>query len=267
MNIFGFEIQRKKSDVQITPVSPSLDDGSTVITSAGGYYGQMMNLEATIRSENDILRRYREIAQYPDCDSAIDDITNEAIVSEEDTIPVELILDDLKVSAGIKKKITEEFYKVLRLLKFDQRGHDIFRNWYVDGRIYYHILIDETNIKNGIAELRFVDPRKIRKIKNVKKEKNNKGVEIVKGIEEFYIYNDKGIVEGEVKGVKLPVDSVIYVPSGITDSNTGMTLSYLHKSIKLVNQLKMMEDALVIYRISRAPERRIFMLTLVTFLR
>jgi len=258
MNIFGFEIQRKKPDLQVTPVAPSLDDGSTVITSAGGYYGQMMNLEATIRSENDILRRYREIAQYPDCDSAIDDITNEAIVSEEDTIPVELILDDLKVSAGIKKKITEEFYRVLRLLKFDQKGHDIFRSWYVDGRIYYHILIDETNIKNGIAELRFVDPRKIRKIKNVKKEKNDKGVEIVKGIEEFYIYNDKGIVEGEVKGVKLPVDSVIYIPSGITDSNTGMTLSYLHKSIKLVNQLKMMEDALVIYRISRAPERRIF---------
>ena len=258
MQIFGFEIQRKKVEPQLTPVAPSHEDGATVVTSAGGYYAQMMNLEATIRSENDIIRRYREIAQYPDCDSAIDDIANEAIIAEEDEIPVEIILDDLKLSSGIKKKITEEFYQVMRLLKFDQKGHDIFRNWYVDGRMYYHILIDEKNIKNGIVELRYIDPRKISKIKNVKKEKNDKGVEIVKSIEEFYIYNDKGIQEGEVKGVKLPLDSVIYVPSGVTDQNTGMSLSYLHKAIKLVNQLKMMEDALVIYRISRAPERRIF---------
>jgi len=258
MNIFGFEIQRKKTEVQLTPVAPAHDDGATVVTSAGGYYGQMINLEATIRSENDIIRRYREISQYPDCDSAIDDIANEAIVSEEDDIPVEIVLDDLKVSSGIKKKITEEFYQVMRLLKFDQKGHDMFRSWYIDGRMYYHILIDENNPKNGIVELRYIDPRKIRKIKNVKKQKNANGVEIVKSIDEYYIYNDKGIQEGDVKGVKLPIDSVIYVPSGITDQNTGMALSYLHKAIKLVNQLKMMEDALVIYRISRAPERRIF---------
>lgn len=258
MQIFGFEIQRKKEPIQVTPVSPAMEDGSTVITSAGGYYAQMMNLEATIRSENDILRRYREVSQYPDCDSAIDDIVNEAIVSEEDQMPVRLVLDDLNVSTAIKKKMNEEFANVLRLLDFNKKGHDIFRNWYVDGRIYYHILIDENNIKNGIAELRFVDPRKIRKIKNVKKERNDKGVDIVKNIEEFYIYNDKGISEGEAKGVKLPLDSVIYVPSGVYDNHSGMTLSYLHKAIKLVNQLKMMEDALVIYRISRAPERRIF---------
>ena len=235
-----------------------MDDGSTVITSGGGYYAQMMNLEATIRSENDIIRRYREIAQYPDCDSAIDDIANEVIISEEDRMPVEVILDDLKVSAGIKKKIAEEFTTVMRLLKFDQKGHDIFRNWYIDGRLYYQILIDENNVKNGIVELRYVDPRKIRRIKNIRKEKTDKGVEIVKSIDEFYIYNDKGITEGEAKGVKLPIDSVIYTPSGIRDANSGMVTSYLHKAIKLVNQLKMMEDALVIYRISRAPERRIF---------
>lgn len=258
MQLFGFEIQRKKEKPQETPIAPVHDDGSTVITSSGGYYAQMVNLEATIRSENDIIRRYREISQYSDCDSAIDDIVNEAIVSEEDTQSVKIILDDLKIPASIKKKITDEFENILKLLNFNIKGHDIFRNWYVDGRCYYHILIDEKNVKNGIVELRPVDPRKIRKIKNVKKQKTAQGVEIVKDIEEFYIYNDKGITEAQVQGVKLPVDSVIFTPSGLSDANTGMVLSYLHKSIRLVNQLKMMEDALVIYRISRAPERRIF---------
>jgi hypothetical protein len=261
MQIFGFEIQRKKSvtpEQQKTPIVPELEDGSTVVTSAGGYYAQMVNLEATIRSENDLIRRYREVAQYPDCDSAIDDVTNEAIIAEEDNAPVELVLDNLKVSASIKKRMSEEFTSILKLLKFEKKGHDIFRNWYIDGRIYYHVLIDEKNVQNGIVELRYIDPRKIRKIKNIKKERNDKGVDIVKTIEEFYIYNDKGIAEGDVKGIKLPLDSVIYVPSGLQDANTGLSLSYLHKAIKLVNQLKMMEDALVIYRISRAPERRIF---------
>ena len=259
MNIFGFEITRNKAqEVQQSVVAPALDDGATVVNSAAGYYAQVVNLEATIRNENDIIRRYREIAQYPDCDSAIDDITNEAIVAEEDSAPVEIVLDDLKIPDTIKKKITDEFENVLSLLKFDQRGHDIFRSWYIDGRMYYQILVDEANVKNGIVELRPIDPRKIRKIKNVKRERNPQGVEIITQIEEYYIYNDKGITEGNVKGVKLPLDSVIHVPSGLVDQNTGMSLSYLHKAIKLVNQLKMMEDALVIYRISRAPERRIF---------
>lgn len=259
MNIFGFEIKRNKAqEVQQSVVAPALDDGATVVNSAAGYYAQVVNLEATIRNENDIIRRYREIAQYPDCDSAIDDITNEAIIAEEDSAPVEIILDDLEVPATIKKKITDEFSNVLSLLKFDQRGHDIFRTWYIDGRMYYQILVDENNVKNGIVELRPIDPRKIRKIKNVKRERNALGVEIITEVEEYYIYNDKGITEGNVKGVKLPVDSVIHTPSGLVDQNSGMSLSYLHKAIKLVNQLKMMEDALVIYRISRAPERRIF---------
>jgi hypothetical protein len=259
MQVFGFEIKRKKQSQQVTVVSPSQDDGSTVISSAAsGYYAQVMSLEAQIKNENDLIRRYREISQYSDCDSAIDDITNEAIVSEEDTAPVEIVLDDVKLSASIKTKITDEFKQVLSLLKFDQRGHDIFRSWYIDGRLYYQILVDEANTKNGIAELRQVDPRKIRKIKNVQKEKNATGVDIIKGIEEYYLYNDKGISEGGMQGIKLPLDSIIYTPSGVTDSNSGLMLSYLHKAIKIVNQLKMMEDALVIYRISRAPERRIF---------
>jgi hypothetical protein len=258
MQIFGFEIARKKQSQQVTVVAPANDDGATVVTSAAGYYAQVMNLEATIKNENDLIRRYREISHYPDCDGAIDDIVNEAIVADDENPPVEIVLDDLKVSSSIKKKIEEEFENVLKLLKFDTKGHDMFRTWYIDGRLYYQILVDDKSPKNGIVELRQIDPRKIRKIKNVEKQKNENGVEVVKKVEEYYIYNDKGINETSVQGIKLPLDSVIYTGSGLVDANSGMMLSYLHKAIKLVNQLKMMEDALVIYRISRAPERRIF---------
>lgn len=258
MQIFGFEIARKKQQTQLTVVSPSNDDGSTVVNSAAGYYAQVVNMEATIKSENDLIRRYREISQYSDCDSAIDDIVNEAIVADDETTPVSILLDDVKYSASIKKKIEEEFNNVLKLLKFNSKGHDIFRTWYIDGRMYYQILVDDKNPKAGIVELRQIDPRKIRKIKNVEKEKTAAGVEIIKKVEEYYIYNDKGITEASVTGIKLPIDSVIYTGSGLIDSNSGLMLSHLHKAIKIVNQLKMMEDALVIYRISRAPERRIF---------
>lgn len=262
MKVFGIEIRRSKTE-EVAPsvVSPVNDDGSTTLLKGGvegSFYAQTLALEASIKNENDLIRRYREISQYSDCDSAIDDIVNEAIVSDEESAPVKIVLDDLNVSVGIKKKITEEFETILDLLDFNDKGHDIFRSWYVDGRKYYHILVDESNPKNGITELREVDPRKIRKIKNIIKEKTQLGVEVVKKIEEYYLYNDKGITETSIQGVKLPVDSVIYAPSGMTDANSGMTLSYLHKAIKIVNQLKMMEDALVIYRISRAPERRIF---------
>jgi hypothetical protein len=258
MQIFGFEIARKKEQPQLTVVTPQNDDGSTTVNSAAGYYAQVINLEATIKSENDLIRRYREVSQYSDCDSAIDDIVNEAIVSDEEHAPVKILLDEVKLSASIKKKIEEEFKNVFKLLKFDSRGHDIFRSWYIDGRLYYQILVDEKNPKNGIAELRQVDPRKIRKIKNIEKQKNENGVEVIKKVEEYYIYNDKGITENSIQGVRLPLDSVIYTGSGLVDANTGLMMSHLHKSIKIVNQLKMMEDALVIYRISRAPERRIF---------
>jgi len=259
LQIFGIEISRKKDKEPASVVPPFNDDGSTVVTSAAaGYYSQVLELEARIKNENDLIRRYREVSQYSDCDSAIEDIINEAIVTDGKDPSVEINLDDLKVSAGVKTKITDEFKTILNLLQFEYKGHDIFRTWYIDGRTYYHVLVDEVNQKNGITELRPIDPRKIRKIKNVKKEKNDKGVEIVKDVEEYYLYNDKGITETSVQGVKLPTDSVIYTSSGLVDSNSGMILSYLHKSIKLVNQLKMMEDALVIYRISRAPERRIF---------
>lgn len=258
MKVFGLEIRRSKTEQAASIVAPPKDDGATILSSAGGYYSQVVDLETSLKNENELIRRYREISMYPDCDSAIDDIVNEAIVFQENEKPMVLQLDDLKVSNSIKKQIQDEFQKVLNLFKFDERGHDIFRIWYIDGRIYYHILVDEKNAKDGIVELRFIDPRKIRKIKDVKKIRNDKGVDIVTSIDEYYIYNDRGIAESAMQGVKLPIDSVVHVNSGLIDQNSGMTLSYLHKAIKVVNQLKMMEDSLVIYRISRAPERRIF---------
>lgn len=259
MNIFGIEITRKRQDVPKSVVAPLNDDGSTVITSAtAGYYAQVMELEAQIKGENDLIRRYREISAYSDCDSAIEDICNEAIVSDDAQPPVEINLDDLLTTDPVKKKITDEFKAVMSLLDFQNKGHDIFRSWYIDGRIYFHIIVDQKNPGNGIVELRPIDPRKIRKIKAINKSRMAQGVDIVSSIDEYYLYNDAGITETSVQGVKLPLDSVVYAPSGLVDANTSLTLSYLHKAIKLVNQLKMMEDALVIYRISRAPERRIF---------
>jgi len=259
MNFFGFEIKKKKPSQEIESiVAPTPDDGSTVVNSAAAYYGLVVDLEGIVKNKNDLIRRYRESAQYADCDAAIEDIVDEAIVSESDSKTVTVVLDDLKMSDSIKKKIRDEFDEVLRLYKFDEKGHDMFRQWYIDGRLNYHVLLDENRVKDGIQELRFVDPRKIRKIKNVKKEKNPKGVEVVKSIEEYFLYNDRGITEQTTQGVKISVDSIISCTSGLLDANTNMILSYLHKAIKPVNQLKMMEDALVIYRISRAPERRIF---------
>lgn len=264
MQLFGFEIKRKK-DEEVLPipsvVPPTNQDGSTIVNTgvnAGGYYGMVVDLDASLKNENDLIRRYREISQYADCDAAIEDIVNEALISDETKQPIEIILDELNVSSTIKNKISNEFTEILRLLKFNERGHEIFRQWYIDGRLYYQILFDENNVKAGIAELRFIDPRKIRRIKNIKKEKTAQGVEIIKTMEEFYLYNDKGMSEQSTQGVKLPIDSVVHCPSGVLDMNSGMMLSHLHKAIKPTNQLKMIEDSLVIYRISRAPERRIF---------
>ena len=261
MQLFGFEILRKKDKVLDSIVAPNPQDGSTVVNTgvnAGGYYGMVMDLDGVIKNENDLIRRYREVAQYSDCDGAVEDIVNEAIVYDEEDQTVTINLDDVDVSETIKKKIRVEFDEIVKLLKFQERGHEIFRTWYVDGRIYYHILLDEKNIKQGIVELRYIDPRKIRRIKNVIKARTPQGVEVVKEVQEYYLYNDKGITEQTTQGVKLSLDSVVYVPSGFMDQNTGMMMSYLHKAIKPTNQLKMIEDSLVIYRISRAPERRIF---------
>ncbi|CAB4125369.1 portal vertex protein [uncultured Caudovirales phage] len=262
MNFFGIEIKKKqgKQEKAQSVVPPAADDGSTVLSSinAGAYYGMVLDVEGIIKNENDLIRRYREIAGYADCDSAVEDIVNEALIADDDKQPVEIVLDDLKVSEAIKTKIREEFTNVLRLLRVEERGHDIFKTWYVDGRLYYHVMIDENRVSDGILEMRPIDPRKIRKIKNITKEKTDKGVEIVKKVEEYYLFNDKGITEQTTAGIKMSLDSVVFCPSGIVDTNTGMMLSHLHKAIKPVNQLKLVEDSLVIYRISRAPERRVF---------
>lgn len=258
--IFGFEIKRKKNTEQKgAVVAPAADDGSTLISSStAGYYGMTIDIEGVIKNENDLIRRYRQVSQYSDCDNAISDIVNEAITSNSDESPIDIVLDDVELSDSIKKKIVDEFSNVLKLYRFNEKGHDMFRSWYIDGRLYYHILLDPNAPKKGIQELRYIDPRKIRKIKNVKKERNEKGVEVVKSVEEYYIFNDKGINEASSQGLKLSLDSVVYAPSGLMDPSSNMMLGHLHKAIKPVNQLKMMEDSLVIYRVSRAPDRRVF---------
>lgn len=257
-NLFGFQIKKAKPEQNWSVVPPISDDGATIGTSGAGYYGLVLDLEATVKNENDLIRRYRETANYSDCDTAIEDIVNEALVADSNKVTVSIDLDDLQAPDKIKDIIRAEFDTILRLLDFEEKGHDVFRQWYVDGRLFYNIILDQ-NPKNGIAELRFIDPRKIRKIKDVKKEKDPQtGADVVVQVDEYYVFNDRGMTEQTSNGIKISPDAIIYGNSGLIDFNTGMVLSYLHKVIKPTNQLKVMEDALVIYRLARAPERRIF---------
>ena len=259
--LFGFRITRAKQDLGKDSITtPSPDDGSYDI-SGGGFYSSILDIAGRDRSDLDLINRYRSIAQQPECDSAIEDIVNESIVSDEKGQSVSLSLDRLNLSQTIKNKIREEFDEILRLLDFNEKGHDIFRRWYIDGRIYYHKIIDSKNTKKGIQEVRYIDPRKIKKVRNKKVEKDQRtGLDVIRQIEDFYLYNDKGLDQatGTSTGVKLTADSISYCPSGLIDMTRGNVLSHLNKAIKPVNQLRMIEDALVIYRISRAPERRIF---------
>ena len=259
--LFGFRITRAKQDLGKDSITtPSPDDGSYDI-SGGGFYSSILDIAGRDRSDLDLINRYRSIAQQPECDSAIEDIVNESIVSDEKGQSVSLSLDRLSLSQTIKSKIREEFDEILRLLDFNEKGHDIFRRWYIDGRIYYHKIIDSKNTKKGIQEVRYIDPRKIKKVRNKKTDTDQRtGIEVIKQIENFYLYNEKGLDQatGTSTGVKLTEDSISYCPSGLIDMTRGNVLSHLNKAIKPVNQLRMIEDALVIYRISRAPERRIF---------
>ena len=259
--LFGFRITRAKQDLGKDSITtPSPDDGSYDI-SGGGFYSSILDIAGRDRSDLDLINRYRSIAQQPECDSAIEDIVNESIVSDEKGQSVSLSLDRLNLSQTIKNKIREEFDEILRLLDFNEKGHDIFRRWYIDGRLYYHKIIDSKNTKKGIQEVRYIDPRKIKKVRNKKVEKDQRtGLDVIRQIEDFYLYNDKGLDQstGTSTGVKLTADSISYCPSGLIDMTRGNVLSHLNKAIKPVNQLRMIEDALVIYRISRAPERRIF---------
>ena len=262
--LFGFSIQPSAKDSGGEPSfsTPTPDDG-TIDVAGGGFFGQILDTDGRERTDLDLIRRYRDIAQQAECDTAVEDIVNEGIISNEADQAVQVTLDRLRYPDKIKRKIRAEFSEILRLLHFEAKGHDIFRRWYVDGRIFYHKIIDTKNPRRGITELRYIDSTKIKKVREVKKGKNNKtGVDMIEKIEEYYVYNEKGLgsagTAGTNQGLKISADSITYCPSGLIDGNSGRVLSYLHKAIKPVNQLRMIEDALVIYRISRAPERRIF---------
>jgi len=271
INLFGWEIVKKKGlapEQKPSIAVPQTDDGAFTInaSSLGGYYGTYLNLETAFKNENELISRYRTMSMQPECEQAIDDIVNEAIVRDEDGKSVQIILDDLQQTDDIKNMIREEFKGVLRMLDFDNAGADIFRRWYVDGRLFYQVQIDEKNPKLGIQGLVFLDPRKIRKVRTVVKEKDPRtGIEFVKGTQEFYVYNEKSMSQSNMvmsspvdAAVKISLDSVVNINSGLMDASRNMVLSYLHKAIKPINQLRMIEDAIVVYRLSRAPERRVF---------
>ncbi len=276
--LFGFSIEDTEplSPTAVSPVPQNNEDGSDWYMSSG-FFGSYVDIEGIYRTEFDLIKRYREMALHPEADSAIEDIINEAIVSDSNDHPVELDLDHLNASDGIKKKVRDEFKYILDLLDFDKKCHEIYRNWYVDGRIYYHKLIDLKKPHEGIQELRYIDAMKMRYVRKAKQDEKDKyrGPRRLNSddpmeyefpeIEEFFIYNPKltyptGNINaaGPNSGIKMTKDSIAYATSGLVDRNKGSTLSYLHKAIKSLNQLRMIEDSLVIYRLSRAPERRIF---------
>ena len=265
-SLFGFTISREKEEAeQVSQQSfapPSQEDGALTITSAA-YYGTYVDLDGTAKNEVELISRYREMAMQPEIESAIDDIVNEAITQDDDGQTVKIILDNLQQPEKIKKAIKEEFETILRLMNFKRMSQDIFRRYYVDGRLYYHVLIDKEMPQAGIKELRYIDPRKLRKVREMRKQKDDRtGAEVMKVVNEYYIYNDK-VVTGSSSnygpvGVRITTDSIVSIVSGLMDSRRAVVLSYLHKAIKPLNQLRMIEDATVIYRISRAPERRIF---------
>ena len=263
--LFGFSITRVKQqqDPKQSFTSQQADDGTQVV-SAGGYFGSYLDMEGTAKTEQDLIRRYREIAIHPECDMAIEDIVNEAIVANELKDAVRVNVDDLPYGNEIRRKVEDEFKEVLKLLNFNTRGHDIFRRWYVDGRIYYQKIIDRESPKRGITELKYIDPRKIKKIREIRKKRPDvptpmAGLNVVDEFVEYFLYNERGLSGTTgTAGLRIAPDTIAFCPSGLIDQNKNMVLSYLHKAIKPVNQLRMIEDAAVIYRIARAPERRIF---------
>ena len=262
--LFGFSITRAKKpqDPKQSFTTPQAEDGTQTVA-AGGYFGQYLDMEGTAKSEADLIRRYREIALHPECDMAIEDIINEAVVSNELKDAVRVNISNLPYGAEVRRRVEDEFKECLRLMNFNTKGHDLFRRWYVDGRIYFQKIIDRNNPKNGITELKYIDPRKIKKIREVRKKRpEGAGPNMLTVVDEFveyYFFNEKG-VSGTTSGtgIKIAPDTIAFCPSGVIDQNKNIVLSYLHKAIKPTNQLRMIEDSAVIYRIARAPERRIF---------
>ena len=272
MEIFGFEIKRKDAEGQApTFVAPINDDVAQVVeVGQGGYaigggmaQGTFLDMEGGVKSEQDLIVRYRQMSLIPEVDMAIDDIVQEAISSNDLDAQVGINLDATKMSDSIKTKVRDEFSEVLRLLRFNQTSSDVFRKWYVDGRMYFHLLVDPKNTKKGIVGVRMIDPIQIKKIREVEKKKNAKGIEVIDKVREYYTYNQGGFEKNQTLGqggqtLQISPDAIVYTTSGMMDANRKNIIGYMHKGLKTANQLKMMEDALVIYRISRAPERRIF---------
>lgn len=273
--LFGFQINRKKELKGQSPVPPSADE--PVAVAAGGYFGTYVDMDNSARDEFELIRRYRDMALHPEVDSAVDEIVNEFVVNDSNDSCVEINLDNLEVGKGVKNKIRDEFDHIKQLLNFEKRAHELIRNWYVDGKLIYHKVIDLSNPKKGIVELRYIDPLKIKKVRQ-KISTNSRQLtpdekQSAKAYEwgeyvDYWLYNSKGYLKGGAlgpvgdmsnnQGIKMSVDSITFVNSGLQDLNKRLVLSFLHKAIKSLNQLRMIEDALVIYRLSRAPERRIF---------
>ena len=270
IKLFGFTLGskdvvkvEKPEQASFALPSATVDDGAVTVTQ-NAYYGTYVDLEGSVRNEIELITRYREMSNHPECQMAIDEIVNEAITHDERGKVVDIVLDNLKQPESIKKKIIEEFDNVQKMLNFNNLADDLFKRWYVDGRMFYHVVVNEKNPKEGIQELRYIDPRKIRKVREIKKDRDPKtGAMIVVSVAEYYVYNDRGtqtqtFTANVGQGLRIAPDSVINVNSGLMDAKNTFVISYLHKAIKPLNQLRMIEDAIVIYRISRAPERRIF---------
>ncbi len=258
--LFGFQITRSQEKGEPTSfVLPEPEDGAT--TSAG-FYSEFLDLEGQAKNESDLIRRYRSTSEHPECDLAIEDIINESVNTEELKAPVSLNVDNLPYSTKIKQRVKDEFEQVLNLLDFSNKAHDIFRRWYIDGRVYFHKVIDENDPQKGVQELRYIDALKIKRVRKVEKDITPKGSPTINVLEDYYVYNEGGLGGGKGSAVggtmKITADAIANCPSGLYDPSRNMVLSYLQKAIKPVNQLRMIEDAVVIYRIARAPERRIF---------
>lgn len=274
MEIFGFNIGGKGKQLQVPEdqklpsfAAPVDDDGAATVSNAVGHYGSFLDLDGAAKTESELISRYRETAKYPDCDTAIEEVCSEAIATEDDETVVKLNLDDVKLSKNIRAIIEEEFDEILNLLDFDSRAHDIFRRYYVDGRMYYHKLFDPKRPGDGIQELRYIDPRKIKKIREVEKKKDEKtGVEIYTKIKEYFVFSDVGFARTQgytasnntATGVKISPEAISFVTSGLIDLDRNIVLSHLDKAIKPTNMLRMAEDSMLIYRMARAPERRVF---------
>lgn len=270
-SLFGYSLGKTPDVTKVenpdkqTLVIPQhqIDDGAITITQ-GAYYGTYVDLEGSVRNELELITRYREMSLHPECSEAIEEIVTEAVTQDEDGETVEINLDKLLVPSNIKKRIQEGFDKIKTMLSFQDLGEDLFKRWYVDGRLYFQVVIDKSKPKEGIQEIRYIDPRKIRKVREILKDRDPKtGVEFIKAVSEYYVYNDRGLTAQSYtasvnQGTRIATDTIIFVPSGLLDAKSTMVIGWLHKAIKPLNNLRMIEDAIVIYRLSRAPERRIF---------